>query len=77
MFLQNPDDEKSPTTPDKQTSALTQERAKIVDEKAQKTGYETIIRLITTGNNYTSTKSNLTNIISTFRQFNYPDFNGF
>lgn len=77
MFLKNPEDEKTPSSPDKQTSALTQERAKIVDEKAQKTWYEIIIRVITTGNNFNSTKSNLTNIISSFRQFNYPDFNGF
>jgi hypothetical protein len=29
------------------TSALTQERAKTVDEKADKTGYEVIIRIVT------------------------------
>lgn len=31
------------------TSALTQERAKTVDEKWDKTWYEVIIRIITTG----------------------------
>lgn len=60
-----------------QTSALTQERAKIVDEKAEKTGYETIIRVITTGNSKSGVKAELTNIISTFNQFTYPEFNGF
>lgn len=76
LFVVN-GEEKNDTTPKNQTSALTQERAKIVDEKAQKTGYAVIIRIITTGNNKPTTKSNLINIISTFRQFNYPDFNGF
>jgi hypothetical protein len=32
----------------KHTSALTQERAKTVDEKAEKTGYEIVIRVVTT-----------------------------
>lgn len=43
-------DEQKPEPGKNKTSALTQERAKIVDEKAEKTGYETIIRVITTGN---------------------------
>ncbi len=72
-----PKDEKDNQSPSKETSALTQERAKLVDEKAQKTGYEVIIRAITTWNEKLSTNSNLTNIVSSFRQFNYPDFNWF
>jgi len=77
MFVTNPDEEKDSPPEKGQTSALTQERAKIVDEKAQKTGYETIIRIVMTGNDRQSVKNNLTNIASSFRQFNYPDFNGF
>ncbi|MDD3301938.1 MAG: type IV secretion system DNA-binding domain-containing protein [Candidatus Gracilibacteria bacterium] len=59
------------------TSALTQERAKTVDEKGDKTGYEVNIRIITTGNNRSSVNSNLTNIVSSFSQFSYPEFNKF
>lgn len=59
------------------TSALTQERAKTVDEKWDKTGYETVIRIITTWNNKNSVHTNLINIISSFSQFSYPDFNKF
>ncbi len=59
------------------TSALTQERAKTVDEKWDKTGYETVIRIITTWNNKNSVHTNLINIISAFSQFSYPDFNKF
>jgi len=43
-------EEKSPQN-ENNSSALTQERAKIVDEKDDKTGYEVVIRIITTGNN--------------------------
>lgn len=62
---------------DNNTSALTQDRAKTVDEKWDKTGFETVIRIITTGNNKTMVESELTNIISAFTQFSYPDFNKF
>ncbi len=70
------DDEKQEPSKNK-TSALTQERAKIVDEKAEKTWYRTIIRVITTGNSKTGVKIELNNIISTFKQFTYPEFNWF
>ncbi len=60
-----------------ETSALTQDRAKTVDEKWDKTWYEVAIRIITTWNKKASVRSNLTNIISAFSQFSYPDFNKF
>jgi len=59
------------------SSALTQERAKTVDEKWDKTGYETIIRIIATGNDKNVVDAELKNIISSFSQFSYPDFNKF
>ncbi len=59
------------------TSALTQERAKTVDEKGDKTGYEVIIRVIATGNNKHLVHTEMVNIISAFSQFSYPDFNKF
>ncbi len=68
-------EEQSQNAPDDNTSALTQERAKTVDEKWDKTWFETIIRVITTWNNKQMVESELTNIISSFTQFNYPDFN--
>lgn len=58
-------------------SALTQERSKTVDEKWDKTWYEVIIRIVTTGNNKHLLHTELTNIISSFSQFSYPDFNKF
>ena len=59
------------------TSALTQERSKTVDEKWDKTWFEVIIRVLATWNNQQNVESELTNILSTFTQFSYPDFNGF
>lgn len=69
-------EEKSPQN-ENNSSALTQERAKIVDEKDDKTGYEVVIRIITTGNNKNDTNTELTNIISSFSQFSYPELNKF
>jgi hypothetical protein len=40
-------EDNKPKEDDNKTSALTQERAKTVDEKADKTGYEAIIRVLT------------------------------
>lgn len=59
------------------TSALTQERAKIVDEKWDKTGFEVVIRIVATWNDKLSVRSELLNIISSFSQFSSPDFNWF
>lgn len=72
----NFDENNDKSSPNK-TSALTQERAKIVDEKAEKTWFEVIIRVIATWNNKNSVKNELINIVSSFRQFAYPEFNGF
>ena len=70
--------EETPQTPEgKDSSALTQERAKTVDEKDDKVWYQVIIRLITTGNNKHDTESELKNIISSFSQFKYPELNFF
>ncbi|MDD3793792.1 MAG: DUF87 domain-containing protein [Candidatus Gracilibacteria bacterium] len=70
------DDRQTPQN-DNNTSALSQERAKTVDEKGDKTGFETIIRVIATGNNKAMVEAEITNIVSSFTQFSYPDFNKF
>ena len=75
MFIQNSEEDKSGK--DDSSSALTQERSKTVDEKGDKTGYQTIIRIITTSNSQEDTEVELKNILSSFSQFSYPDFNKF
>lgn len=60
---------------DDKTSALTQERAKTVDEKWDKTGFETIIRVVVSANSQNIVEAEIKNIVSSFTQFNYPDFN--
>jgi hypothetical protein len=73
ILFSNGENEKSPE--DNSSSALTQERAKTVDEKGDKTGYKVLIKVITAGNDKTTVDSELKNIISAFSQFSYPDFN--
>ena len=75
IFTSTDDDNKS--WADNSTSGLSQDRAKIVWDKWDKTGFETIIRVIATGNNKAMVESELTNIVSAFTQFSYPDFNWF
>lgn len=70
-------DDNNKTHQNSNTSALTQERAKTVDEKWDKTGFEVTIRVITTWNNKAMVETEVTNIISAFTQFNSPDFNKF
>jgi len=70
-------DEKNNNQDETKTSALTQERAKTVDEKADKTGYEVIIRILVAWNDEAMVEAELKNIISAFTQFAYPDFNRF
>lgn len=76
-FLIPDDSEKKEDYSKKETSALTQERAKIVDEKAEKNWFEVIIKAITTWNNKETVKNELLNIITSFKQFSYPEFNWF
>lgn len=73
-LLSSQDENKSPEK-ENNTSALSQDRAKTVDEKWDKTGFETIIRIVVTGNNETMVETEIKNIKSAFVQFNYPDFN--
>jgi len=77
ILFSSQDDENKNSTSDSNKSALTQERSKTVDEKWDKTWFETIIRVVTTWNNKQMVESELTNILSTFSQLNYPDFNKF
>ncbi len=76
IFSGGDDEAKSPEW-DNNSSALTQERAKTVDEKWDKTGFKAIIRVIATGNDKNLVEAELTNIVSSFTQFSYPDFNKF
>ncbi len=70
------EDDKNPMKDDSgETSALTQERSKTVDEKWDKTGFWVIIRVIATWNDKPMVSTELINIISSFSQFSYPDFN--
>lgn len=79
MFLRMiySDPETKDASKNNDTSALTQERAKTVDEKWDKTGYDVIIRVISCSNDKHIAESELKNILGSFMQFSYPDFNKF
>ncbi len=49
----------------------------LMKEKVKKTGYATIIRIITTGDDVSKAEAELANIISAFSQFNSPTYNRF
>ncbi len=78
FFSYGDEEGKNPMKDDSgETSALTQERSKTVDEKWDKTGFGAIVRIIATWNDKPMVHTELTNIISSFSQFSYPDFNRF
>ena len=78
ILMSSQNDEKSPIDNNNwETSALTQERSKTVDEKWDKTGFEVIMRIVTTWNDKNMVDTEIINIISAFTQFSYPDFNKF
>ena len=56
---------------------LSQEKAKVIDDKWNKTWFEVIIRVIATWNDKNMVEAEITNITSTFTQFSYPDMNKF
>lgn len=76
LLIKN-DGEENSQSPENNSSALTQERAKTVDEKDDKTWYQAVIRIITTWNSKKDTETELINIISSFSQFSYPELNKF
>lgn len=75
IFFTNTDEDTKGS--ENSNSALTQERAKTVDEKDDKTWYEVVVRVITTGDTQHDADTELKNIISSFSQFAYPELNKF
>lgn len=54
-----------------------QETTKAIEEKAEKSGFETIIRCVTSSKNKRQAEVNMTSIINSFSQFSTPSLNGF
>jgi len=70
---ENWDQQKSMT----RTTPMTDEQVKAIEEKNTKSGFETIIRVITSSPTKEQAKENLNNIYSSFEQFSSTDNNGF
>lgn len=77
LFAESPEDSMKHNEPweSKEDEPLDDEW--LMKEKVKKTGYATIIRIITTGNNQDNTEAELANIISAFSQFASPAYNKF
>ena len=71
------DPHKIDSSKSKQYTAQQEELMKGLQEKGAKTGFEAVIRLVSTGQNQTEAEANLTTIISGFSQFYAPQFNSF
>ncbi|MFC1721368.1 type IV secretory system conjugative DNA transfer family protein, partial [Patescibacteria group bacterium] len=65
------DEERQRLTP------LEEERVKSIEEKANKTAFETKIRIVTSAPTLTGAKQQLGNIFNSFAQFDIPESNGF
>lgn len=48
-----------------------------VEEKVAKPGFETVIRMVSVGENINSARANLDNLVGAFEQFRLPSYNGF
>lgn len=71
------DPQKIDSNKPRQYTAQQEELMKGLSEKGSKTGFETVIRLVSTGKDQLEAETNLTTIISGFSQFYAPQFNSF
>ena len=69
--------QKDQAMPQKEVPQSTQEAMKAIQEKANFVGYETVIRVVASSPNIASAQMQLSNIISSFAQFNSPMLNSF
>lgn len=73
IFRGKQDDEKSGGEDDKQTES--QDLVKAMEEKAEKPGFETIIRVVTASDKIRTAESNLSNLMNVFTQYGSPSLN--
>jgi Helicase HerA, central domain len=76
-FLRDPEDTMKESTKEDEKDEDPIDDEGLMKEKIKKTGYATVIRIITTGNDEWGTEAELTNIISSFSQFASPAYNRF
>ncbi len=59
------------------STPVMQERVKAIEEKSQKYGFDTLIRVVTSAENSQNAENNWQAIAAAFDQFTSPDLNGF
>jgi hypothetical protein len=60
-----------------QITPLAQERVKAIEEKASKSGFDVVVRLVTAAQTKREASGQLANLRGAFEQFNDPNMNGF
>lgn len=69
--------EDSEKSAEEKTEHSSQELVKLMEEKSEQHGFETIIRLITSGKDKRIAQSNLSHIMGAFSQYGSPNLNSF
>ncbi|HEY5713773.1 MAG TPA: type IV secretion system DNA-binding domain-containing protein [Candidatus Gracilibacteria bacterium] len=77
MLVRGADENSSGNKDDGAKENESQDLTKMMEEKAEKVGFETIIRCATSSPNQKIAQSNLTNIMNVFTQFGTPSLNSF
>ncbi len=75
-FFSKPQEPRSQDTPDR-ISQMQEEFAKILEEKSNKLGFETCIRIITSAKTAERAEMNLENLKGAFTQYTIPSLNNF
>lgn len=75
MLFSGPKDEKNSGNDDKDTES--QQTTQAIDEKAEKHGFETIIRCVTSSPQKRTAEINMTSLLSAFTQYGSPSLNSF
>lgn len=76
LLTNKPQEQQTPDTPER-LSQMEEETAKILEEKANKLGFETCIRIITSAKTEEKAEANLENLKGAFTQYTIPTLNSF
>lgn len=77
IIIQGGGDDATPNNNDGPETNESQELTKAMEEKAEKSGFETIIRLVSSSPEPRHAQTNLANIMNAFAQYGGPTINGF
>ncbi len=77
LFIHGPSENLMESQKSEQVTPIVQEKVKAIEEKAGKSGFDTIIRVVTAAKTKREAELQLTNLNGSFEQFNDPTMNAF